>query len=278
MVQLLRLARRQVTRRARPGPFAVTADRIGRFIFRYRDYIVPLGFVVAVSAIRLPHAPAAWPDTAAEILGLAVAGIGQAWRIAVIGFAYIQRGGAQKQLSAPTLVREGIYAHCRNPMYLGDFLLVVGLALVCNAPAVYMLIVPAHALALLAMVRAEERFLAHRFGAEYDAYRQQVNRFIPRVSGIRATLAPLRFDWRRALRKEYGTTFAWVSAAWALIAWKRALFLGWPAAEPALRTLAWSYAPVPVLYVLVRWMKKSGRLRDRSAHADRDAARRNTVA
>jgi hypothetical protein len=71
----------------------------------------------------------------------------------------------------------------------------------------------------------------------------------------------MRFDWKRVLRKEYGTTFAWVSAAFFLLAWERVVRLGWSIAAADLRWLALLYVPVPIAYALARWLKKSGRLR-----------------
>ena len=194
------------------------------------------------------------------MLGFLIAAAGQALRITVIGFAYIQRGGANKQLSAPKLVCEGFYAHCRNPMYVGDFLLFLGLAVIYNSALVYCVALPIVATVLVAMVSAEETFLRDRFGAEYEAYCRRVNRFIPRLRGLRDTTRDMRFDWRRVLRKEYGTTLAWVSAAFALMAWERIVRLGFAAAEPQLWGLLCLYLPVPVLYGVVRWLKLSGRL------------------
>jgi protein-S-isoprenylcysteine O-methyltransferase Ste14 len=243
---------------------ADAVDRVGRFVFRYRDYLVPVTLLAVVLLTR-PQAAGGRLDGALEVIGFAVAALGQALRMTVIGFAYIQRGGAKKQLSAPTLVCEGIYAHSRNPMYVGNFLLLVGLLLMYNAPAAYVILLPVYAAALLAMVRAEERFLAERFGAQYAAYADRVNRFIPSVRGLRATLAPMRFDWRRVVRKEYGTTFAWLSMAFFILAWKRIERAGWPAAAPELRILLCWYAPIPVLYGIARWLKKSKRLRSAAA-------------
>lgn len=237
-------------------------DRIGRFVFRYRDYLTPAGLLVVLVLTR-PRAPLgserlnAWLDG----FGFLVAAIGQALRMTVIGYAYIQRGGANKQLSAPKLVVQGFYAHCRNPMYVGNTLLLVGLALIYNSVWVYAVALPAAVLGLLAITRSEERYLAQRFGAEYDAYCRSVPRFIPRPRGLRATMDSMQFDWRRVLRKEYGTTLSWLSAAFFLMAWERIVRLGWAAAAPQLHTLALLYLPVPIFYGIVRFLKKTRRLR-----------------
>jgi protein-S-isoprenylcysteine O-methyltransferase Ste14 len=237
-------------------------ERVGRFVFRYRDYLAPIAFVLAILFTR-PHEPFGSErlDHVLDIIGVLVAALGQALRMTVIGFAYIQRGGANKQLSAPKLVCEGFYAHSRNPMYVGNFLLLFGLSLIYNSWAVYVIVLPVMTMGLLSIVRAEERYLRGRFGDEYAAYTRRVNRFIPNLRGIRTTVEGMRFDWRRVLRKEYGTTFSWLSAAFALMAWERIVLHGWAAAQPELRALMWWYLPIPLAYAVVRWLKKTHRLR-----------------
>jgi protein-S-isoprenylcysteine O-methyltransferase Ste14 len=243
---------------------AALAERLGRFVFRYRDYLVP-AVLVGVLVLTRPQAPLGSErlDVVLDALGLFVATTGQALRAMVIGYAYIRRGGINKQLAAPTLVCEGFYAHSRNPMYVGDFLLFVGLAMIYHSAAVYLVVLPIVATALLAIVTAEERYLAARFGAAYAAYCQRVNRFVPTLRGLSATTRGMRFDWRRVLRSEYGTTFAWLSAAFFLLAWEDVLRFGWARSGPHLYCLLTLYLPVPVAYGIVRWLKKSGRLRSR---------------
>jgi protein-S-isoprenylcysteine O-methyltransferase Ste14 len=255
------------------GWSAALFAQLGRIVFRYRDVLVPI-LLLALLIVARPHAPFGSEslDHALDAIGFLIAATGQALRITVIGFAYIQRGGANKQLSAPTLVCEGFYAHCRNPMYVGDFLLFIGLAVIYNSPLVYCVVLPIVATVLVAMVSAEETFLRQRFGAEYEAYCRRVNRFIPRLRGLRETTREMRFDWRRVLRKEYGTTFAWVSAAFALMAWERIVRLGFSPAQPELQGLLYLYLPIPVLYGVARWLKLSGRLSSPDYVTPRNAA------
>lgn len=240
---------------------AALFESVGRFVFSYRDYLVPAALLLVLAMTR-PQMPLGSErlDVALDIFGLLIAAAGEALRITVIGFAYIQRGGVNKQMSAPHLVCEGFYAHCRNPMYVGDFLLFVGLSLIYNSAFVYLVVLPMVAMVLLAMVQAEETYLRGRFGAEFAAYCQRVNRFIPRLRGLRATTSGMHFDWRRVLRKEYGTAFAWLSVGFALMAWERIVRLGWNGAEPELRWLLAAYLPIPLAYGIVRWLKKTDRL------------------
>jgi protein-S-isoprenylcysteine O-methyltransferase Ste14 len=242
-------------------PSAVV-ERLGQFVFRYRDYLVPAGFLIALVFTRpQPVFGSEHADAWLDALAVAVSFAGQALRILVIGYAYIKRGGANKRLAAPKLVCEGFYAHSRNPMYAGNIFLMFGLCLIYNSTWVYLVGLPIVVVALLAIVLAEERYLDTRFGADYAAYCERVNRFLPRLRGLRATMRGMRFDWRRVLQKEYGTTFAWVSAAFFLLAWERLIWHGWDGARPDIAALALFYCPVPVAYGVARWLKKSGRLR-----------------
>ena len=80
------------------------------------------------------------------------------------------------------LVVTGLYRYVRNPMYGSVLAIVVGQALLFGD---WRLIVYA-ALFWLAchayVILYEERTLQHKFGAEYDAFRANVPRWIPRLS------------------------------------------------------------------------------------------------
>ena len=77
-----------------------------------------------------------------------------------------------------TLVTEGVHARSRNPMYIGEVLLVAAVALSMNP----LIGLPAAAGFWLFLDRvqipAEERALAARFGADYADYRARVPRWL----------------------------------------------------------------------------------------------------
>ena len=108
----------------------------GHFIFRYRNAVVPL-VIVMIALLTRPHQLGGdrGYDLALDALGVVVALCGQALRVLVIGLAYIRRGGINKTISADTLVTDGVFAHCRHPLYVGNFLIFAGLMLIWNAPA-----------------------------------------------------------------------------------------------------------------------------------------------
>ena len=138
-----------------------------------------------VAAIGLPLTLARGRPLAASglllALGAGLLGIGVATYIwCVWDFAAFGRG-TPLPLDAPRrLITRGLYRYTRNPMYLGV------LSVAAAWPAIFAsswLLVYAAGLALafhLFVVLYEEPRLRALFGAEYDAYRHTVPRWLPR--------------------------------------------------------------------------------------------------
>lgn len=73
----------------------------------------------------------------------------------------------------------GIYAWVRNPLYTGWMFICIGASLF--AGNLWLLALPFIFWALMALMMSltEEKWLRDRYGAEYDAYRERVNRTWP---------------------------------------------------------------------------------------------------
>jgi protein-S-isoprenylcysteine O-methyltransferase Ste14 len=81
--------------------------------------------------------------------------------------------------SGGKLLTEGIYARMRNPRYGQATVGLLGDALVANYLSGYLLVLFT-VLAVLVIVRFEEKELRARFGGAFDAYCARVPRYIPR--------------------------------------------------------------------------------------------------
>src|SRR4051812_2238799 len=197
--------------------------RLGNFLFHYRNGLFPAFYLLLfVRSARL------FEDYRLAIaIGLAVALAGQILRAVTIGLAYIVRGGKDRQVYARNLVVEGIFAHCRNPLYVGNFMVLCGLGFAANSLFFMLIGVPLFALAYAAIIAAEENYLRGKFGSEYDEYCAKVNRFVPTLTGLGATLQSMEFRWRRLLVKEYGSAYAWM-AGMILVILKNLWFSGEP--------------------------------------------------
>jgi protein-S-isoprenylcysteine O-methyltransferase Ste14 len=193
-------------------------------------------------------------------LGFLVALTGQLLRVVTIGLEYIIRGGRGRQVYAETLVQGGIFAHCRNPLYVGNFLILLGVGLASNSALFLEVAIPFFALAYWAIIAAEENYLRNKFGIEFDEYCARVNRLIPNLSGIRKTLEGMRFNWRRLITAEYGSAFIWIAAI-ILVTLKNLWLSGEYRTE---RSIVWGswilLVLVTLAYAVARFLKKSGAL------------------
>jgi len=75
------------------------------------------------------------------------------------------------------LVVSGPYRFSRNPDYVGQALLVGGLALLLAAPWVFLVLLPALLVVRYGVISREERYLERRFGEEYRQYCAHVGRW-----------------------------------------------------------------------------------------------------
>lgn len=230
---------------------------LGKILFRFRNGLFPLVIVIAVM-FGTPHHLADDPDldSLMDALGVLVAVFGLAVRGLTIGLEYIVRGGRNHQVYADSLVTGGIYAHTRNPMYLGNSLIVLGIAIILHSPIIYAICLPLAAFAYAAIIAAEEQYLRHKFGSEFEEYCRQVPRLIPRLAGLPQMLRDARFNWRRLIVKEYGTIFATLLAVFLATFWDDYQILG-SSALPSTQAVVLFVVPLLILYVLAWVLKKT---------------------
>lgn len=109
---------------------------------------------------------------------LAIAGV----TLAASGIALFRRArttiNPHKPGATTALVASGPYRFSRNPMYAGMLLVLLAWAAFLAAPLA--LLGPAAFVLYINrfQIEAEERALTSRFGAEYDAYRSRVRRWL----------------------------------------------------------------------------------------------------
>ena len=232
--------------------------QIGNFFFKYRNLL----FILLYGLLFLPspelftenifHAAyKTWP----LIIGLFVTVLGQAIRGATIGLAYIVRGGKDKKVYAEHLVSTGIFSHCRNPLYVGNILMLLGVGILANSLIYVAIIMPLFLFIYQAIVLAEENFLRGKFGADFDAYCARVNRWIPSLKGIGATFSSMEFNWKRWVLKEYTTQFIWLAGIALLIIRLYQI-------EDVLTNSIYAVIILAIGYVIVRYLKKSGKMKE----------------
>lgn len=95
-------------------------------------------------------------------------------------FSVIGRGTPAPFDPPRQLVVTGLYRHVRNPMYVSALLLLVGEALVLEAPVLLRYAAGFFIVVHLFVVLYEEPKLRRTFGESYERYRQAVPRWLPR--------------------------------------------------------------------------------------------------
>ena len=247
----------------------------GRFFFKVRNALFPavlLAIVLLARPAELFGSPAL--DKLAMALGVLFVLAGQGFRLAVIGYAYIRRGGKNREVHANELVTRGFYAHTRNPMYVGNYLIVTGFALLLGSAWVVALVAGLFAWIYLAITTAEEEFLRGKFGQDYVDYEARVNRFIPNFQGLGASLAEFEYDWRRALVKEYNTLCFTFAIVLGLLIWKTMSLYGYAENLGLVRGLGLALVPLALFYGTVRYLKKTRKLQPlRAAESEQEIAR-----
>lgn len=105
--------------------------------------------------------------------------------IALVGV--IVRGWASGHISKnERLATTGPYAHTRNPLYFGSFLIAAGFAIAAHW-ALLLLVVAFFVLIYAPTMQRERANIAGRFPEAYEAYAANVPAFVPRPTPWKAT-------------------------------------------------------------------------------------------
>jgi len=183
-------------------------EATGRWLFRWRSYLpfvtIALLFV-ALNHFTYPFGSHRW-DQAWELLCLVVSLAGLALRVVTTGYAPKGTSGRNmKRQVAEQLNTTGMYSIVRNPVYLGNFLIALGMFLFPRlwwVPLVYTLL---FALYYERIVFVEEAFLRRKFGRLFEDWAARTPAFLPRPSRWQSPASP--FNLRKVFRQEHQTMF-----------------------------------------------------------------------
>lgn len=234
----------------------------GNLLFRWRSY-APMVFLPFMALalrygetveLRLGGALGDVWETVAILLVLA----GEAIRILTVG--YVTNGTSGRNTTgqiADRLNVTGLYSLVRNPLYLGNCLMLLGA--VAYTQNVTLVLVMALALALYyeRIISAEEEFLSAKFGPAYAEWTARTPAFRPRLSNWRRPT--LGFSWRMVIRREHPSIYGALVTLFLIDlgfsvygAEPEGLQTGWP----------WVMGLATVLMILVKTLKRHTRLLD----------------
>lgn len=146
---------------------------IGELFFKYRDY-TPLPLILILLIIAEPTVTSATVGTLLMIAG-------ELFRIYSVSFI----GSISRTRSSNTgnnLIKEGPFGWMRNPLYVGNFVIVLGVSAFGGVGWLVLITAAACAAQYFFIVNYEEATLMKKFGAEYTEYRKEVPAWLPKTA------------------------------------------------------------------------------------------------
>lgn len=181
-------------------------EREGAALFRWRSYVplalVPLALIAAAQSgyfeQRFGHAlTQAW-----MMFCLVLCFLGLALRALTVGFvAGASSGRNTREQRADALNTTGAYSVLRNPLYLGNYLTLLGFALATKVWWFAVVASLGFALYYERIIWAEECFLRRKFGDAFTQWAERTPAFLPDLRLWRRPELP--FSFRAVLRREY---------------------------------------------------------------------------
>jgi protein-S-isoprenylcysteine O-methyltransferase Ste14 len=189
--------------------------KIGGLLFRLRDY-TPIPFVI----VMIIYASV---DQTSLVIGTLLMVIGETIRIK--GVSHI--GGISRTKTYSTgqrLITSGLFSHVRNPLYIGNFFLSVGIVVVANVHLYFtLLFILFFFLQYVPIVNWEENNLKKVFGKEFEIYMSKVPRWLPSLSKKVESGEQVTSDYKSAFKSEKNTLLAAV-LLYLIVLWRSGWF------------------------------------------------------
>jgi len=187
-------------------------EKQGNYLFKYRG-VLPLLFLVAgigafiytesnSTGFRNPEFKEIY-----RFVCLFISFIGLGIRVYTVGHTPRNTSGrnTEGQL-ADELNTTGIYSTVRHPLYLGNFFMWLGVALLTENPWFAGFFVFLYWIYYERIMFAEEQYLRKKFGSVYTGWAGKTPAFIPSFKNRVASKMP--FSWKKVLKKEKNGFFA----------------------------------------------------------------------
>lgn len=187
-------------------------EQSGSWLFRHRTYLplVLIAFFLPCFATFRYLGGSHFINEFWQVFCVAVSTLGLFIRIVTVGRAPIGTSGRNtREQIANTLNSTGIYSVVRHPLYLGNYLIVIGFALWPHVWWMVILTSCVYALYYERIMLAEEAFLRQRFGDTFEKWAKVTPAFIPKLRGWKPSVVP--FCWRTVAQREYNAFFMIIS-------------------------------------------------------------------
>ena len=183
-------------------------EKQGNFLFKYRGQFPILLFILAIPFLYF------FPFTIYEdekliwnYVSISISVLGFLIRFYTVGTTLKGTSGRNtKKQIANNLNSTGIYSMVRHPLYLGNYLIWIGIIIFTYNIYFVMTVSLLFWIYYKRIMFAEDRFLEKRFGDEYLIWSKKIPSFIPSFRNYKKTIIKLSF--KSILRREYSGILA----------------------------------------------------------------------
>ncbi|MDD5560911.1 MAG: isoprenylcysteine carboxylmethyltransferase family protein [Candidatus Omnitrophica bacterium] len=186
-------------------------EKQGKWLFRWRSYLPLLGIPVFIVAIKQSGLlEKKFGDSVSDIWGtcaIIISFLGLVVRGITVGYAPRGTSGRNtKTQVAETLNTTGMYSISRNPLYLGNFIIVLGITLFIQVWWLALLVWFGFWLYYERIIFTEEEFLRDKFKDQFIRWAEKTPIVIPRFRNWQKP--ELSFSLKTVCRREFSTFFS----------------------------------------------------------------------
>ena len=187
----------------------------GDFLFRWRSYIPLLllfpGAMALSESALFEEYHSEFTEDLWVFIGFFISMSGLFIRWITVGFVPGGTSGRNTtEQRASVLNTQAMYSIVKNPLYLGNYLTILGVLISLKVWWFVLLGSLAYSLYIERVIAAEERYLTDKFGKEYTSWAEKTPVFFP---NFRLWQKPdLSFSYKTVLKREYNGLMAVCSA------------------------------------------------------------------
>jgi protein-S-isoprenylcysteine O-methyltransferase Ste14 len=200
--------------------------KVGTIFFRWRSYIplllIPLLFLKLHDLQRTFTNQ--YIETIYQALCLIISFTGEFVRILTIGFVPSGTSGRNTKAQRATILNTtGIYSITRNPLYLGNYMMILGISIFSRSWEIIILNSIFFLIFYVPIILTEENFLLGKFGNIFSEYTSKAPCFFPKFHLW--TPSENKWSWGMVIRREYSSLLS-LALSYVFVAHLRLYVIG----------------------------------------------------
>jgi protein-S-isoprenylcysteine O-methyltransferase Ste14 len=180
----------------------------GTWLFKHRGVLPLIIFVIGAALfLKNESSPKNWilkeefQHNLYELSCLIISFIGFFIRVYTVGYSRPNTSGRNTEHQvADVLNTTGIYSIVRNPLYVGNFFMWLGIAMLTGDFWFIIAFILFYFLYYERIIFTEEEFLKNKFGDNYLNWAKKTPVIVPKFSSF--VKSDYKFNWRKVLRQE----------------------------------------------------------------------------